>query len=120
MKRIDHAEASSSFIAAKDNEAFHDKRLWDLRLKRDRMRDEVPEWNELRELASAIKTHTLTHLADYLEQFDGELLLVSTIKRGLGLKSGNRFERRHRDDSRWMALQWRHAEGRRTLGRRQL
>ena len=70
MKRIDHAEAASSFIAAKDNETFHDKRLWDLRLKRDRMRDEVPEWNELRDLASAIKTHTLTHLADYLEQFE--------------------------------------------------
>ena len=70
MKRIDHAEASSSFIRAKDNEAFHDKRLWDLRQKRDRTRDEVAEWQELRELASAIKEHTLSRLADYLEEFE--------------------------------------------------
>lgn len=70
MKRIDHAEAASHFIAAKENEAFHDKRLWDLRQKRDRMRDEIPEWEELRSLASAIKEHTLTHLSDYLQQFE--------------------------------------------------
>ncbi len=69
-RRIDHAEASSYFIAEKENEAFHDKRLWDLRQKRDHQRDAVPEWNELRELASAIKEHTLTHLSDYLEQFE--------------------------------------------------
>ena len=31
MKRIDHAEASSKFIKAKDHIDFHDKRLWDLR-----------------------------------------------------------------------------------------
>ncbi len=36
MKKIHHAEASSYFIEAKDNEAFHDQRLWDLRQKRDR------------------------------------------------------------------------------------
>ena len=36
MKRVDHAEASSKFIEAKDHVDFHDKRLWDLRKKRDR------------------------------------------------------------------------------------
>ena len=30
----------------------------------------MPEWEELRSLASAIKEHTLTHLADYLEEFE--------------------------------------------------
>jgi L-lactate dehydrogenase complex protein LldF len=70
MKRIDHAEASSKFIDAKDHLDFHDKRLWDLRKKRDRERSELPEWEELRVLASAIKEHTLTHLADYLEEFE--------------------------------------------------
>jgi hypothetical protein len=39
MKRIDHAEASSKFIRAKDHIEFHDKRLWDLREKRDRASD---------------------------------------------------------------------------------
>ena len=68
--RIDHAEASSEFIAATDHLEFHDRRLWDLRGKRDRAVAEVPEWEQLRELASAIKEHTLTHLGDYLEQFE--------------------------------------------------
>jgi L-lactate dehydrogenase complex protein LldF len=70
MKRVDHAEASSRFISAKDHVAFHDRRLWDLRKKRDREAHAIPEWEELRSLASAIKEHTLANLADYLEQFE--------------------------------------------------
>jgi L-lactate dehydrogenase complex protein LldF len=70
MKRIDHAEAASEFIAAKEHQEFHDRRLWDLRLKRDREAHGIPEWEELRELASRIKEHTLSHLGDYLEQFE--------------------------------------------------
>src|SRR5215813_2271280 len=70
MKRIDHAEASSKFIKATDHMDFHDKRLWDLRKKRDRVSEALPEWEELRALASAIKEHTLTHLATYLEEFE--------------------------------------------------
>jgi L-lactate dehydrogenase complex protein LldF len=70
LKRIDHAEASSKFIEATDHLQFHDKRLWDLRQKRDREVEHLPEWEELRSLASAIKEHALTHLADYLEQFE--------------------------------------------------
>ena len=30
----------------------------------------MPEWEALRTLASAIKEHTLTHLGDYLEEFE--------------------------------------------------
>jgi L-lactate dehydrogenase complex protein LldF len=70
MKRLDHAEAASRFIADEAHEAFHDARLWDLRQKRDREAHAIPEWEELRRLASAIKEHTLTHLADYLEAFE--------------------------------------------------
>ena len=70
MKRVDHAEASSKFIEARDHADFHDKRLWDLRKKRDAESQDIPEWETLRTLASAIKEHTLTHLADYLEQFE--------------------------------------------------
>src|SRR5213596_3551101 len=70
MKRIDHAEASSKFIKATDHLDFHVKRLWDLRKKRDRVSEAMPEWETLRTLASAIKEHTLTHLGDYLEEFE--------------------------------------------------
>jgi L-lactate dehydrogenase complex protein LldF len=74
MKPIDHAEASSKFIEAKDHLEFHDRRLWDLRKKRDRETESLPEWQELRALASAIKEHTLTHLGDYLEQFEANAI----------------------------------------------
>ena len=37
---------------------------------RPRERSRFPEWEELRSLASAIKEHTLSHLADYLEEFE--------------------------------------------------
>jgi len=70
MKKIDHAEASSQFIKAKDHIEFHDRRLWDLRKKRDRESEAMPEWEALRSLASGIKEHTLSHLADYLLEFE--------------------------------------------------
>jgi L-lactate dehydrogenase complex protein LldF len=67
---IDQAEAAARFIAAPEHEKMHDERLWDLRQKRDREMHDMPEWEELRSLASAIKEHTLTHLDEYLEQFE--------------------------------------------------
>src|SRR4029077_13724409 len=51
-------------------EKMHDERLWDLRQKRDREMHGIAEWEELRTLASAIKEHTLTHLDEYLDQFE--------------------------------------------------
>jgi len=74
MTRLDHAEAASRFIASEKHEAFHDARLWDLRKKRDREAYAIPEWEQLRQLASDIKEHTLTHLADYLEEFERNAL----------------------------------------------
>jgi L-lactate dehydrogenase complex protein LldF len=68
--RIDHAEAAGRFIAAPEHLKFHDERLWDVRTKRDREMHGIPEWEELRRLASAIKEHTLSHLDTYLEQFE--------------------------------------------------
>src|SRR5215467_1878536 len=67
---IDQAEAAARFIAAPEHEKMHDERLWDLRQKRDREMHGIPEWEELRSLASAIKEHTLTNLDEYLEQFE--------------------------------------------------
>src|SRR5246127_661818 len=53
---------------------MHDARLWDLRQKRDREMHVITEWEVLRALASAIKEHTLTHLDEYLEQFEAQAL----------------------------------------------
>jgi len=67
---VDQVEAAGRFLAAPQHLKMHDQRLWDLREKRDREMHGVPEWEELRELASRIKEHTLTHLDDYLEEFE--------------------------------------------------
>jgi L-lactate dehydrogenase complex protein LldF len=67
---IDQAEAAARFIAAPEHEKMHDERLWDLRQKRDREMHGIPEWEELRSLASAIKEHTLAHLDEYLDEFE--------------------------------------------------
>ena len=69
-KPIDHAEAARRFLAAPAHSSFHDKRLWDLREKRDREARAIPEWEALREAASAIKEHALCDLARYLELFE--------------------------------------------------
>ena len=69
-RRVDHAEAAKRFIAAPEHLKFHDDRLWDMRKKRDAQAYAMPEWEELRGLASRIKEHTLTHLDTYLEQFE--------------------------------------------------
>src|SRR6202008_3002485 len=67
---IDQAEAAARFIAAPEHEKMHDERLWDLRQKRDREMRDIPEWEELRSLASAIKEHKLTHIDENLGQFE--------------------------------------------------
>ena len=67
---VDHAEAAERFLAAPDHLSFHDKRLWDLREKRDRESHGIAEWEQLRDLASAIKEHALTRLDEYLEEFE--------------------------------------------------
>ena len=41
-----------------------------MREKRDIQAHGLPEWEQLREAASQIKKHTVTHLADYLETFE--------------------------------------------------
>ncbi|MDR3100628.1 MAG: LUD domain-containing protein [Paraburkholderia sp.] len=68
-KRVEHAKLAGAFLARPEHVDFHDKRLWDMRTRRDAQAHAIAEWEALRELASAIKAHTLSHLADYLDQF---------------------------------------------------
>jgi L-lactate dehydrogenase complex protein LldF len=67
----DHAAAARDFLRDPQRAAWHDQTLWMVRQKRDRMAARVPEWEQLREAASRIKEHTLSKLADYLEEFAG-------------------------------------------------
>ncbi len=67
---IGHAERAARFAADEDRAHWHDQALWFVRLKRDRQAASVPEWEALRVTAAAVKMHTLSRLADYLEQFE--------------------------------------------------
>ncbi len=67
---MNHPKAATAFAADKERMAWHDKALWFVRQKRDRMVKTVPEWEALRVQASGIKAHTLSHLASYLEEFE--------------------------------------------------
>jgi L-lactate dehydrogenase complex protein LldF len=67
--KVDHASAAEAFLAKPDHVTLHDKRLWDLRMKRDAQAASIDEWETLRTLASQIKEHTLAHLSSYLDQF---------------------------------------------------
>jgi hypothetical protein len=51
----------------------HDQTFWSVRSKHDIVDEQLPEWEDLRDHASDIKRHTITHLADYLEQFSCQL-----------------------------------------------
>ena len=76
---IDQVEASVRFIAASEHEKAHDERLWDMRLRRDSAAHALPEWEDMRALASAIKEHTLSHLDHYLLQFERAALANGAI-----------------------------------------
>ncbi|MBQ7195257.1 MAG: lactate utilization protein [Bacteroidales bacterium] len=68
MKQL-HKDKAREFLRNKDYARWHDETFWSVRSKRDAMASSLPEWETLREKASAIKRHTLTHLDEYLEQF---------------------------------------------------
>lgn len=62
-----HSKAAAKFIADAERTAWHDKALYAVREKRDKMARTVPEWEDLRRMSSEIKRHTLSHLGHYLE-----------------------------------------------------
>ena len=65
-----HPELSEKFNADEDRVNWHDETLWWVRAKRDKAVWQVPEWEQLRELASQIKDNVLGNLHDYLLQFE--------------------------------------------------
>jgi L-lactate dehydrogenase complex protein LldF len=67
---VDQAKNAETFLADTVHEERLDKLLWTLRMRRDAAARQVPEWEELRTLASEIKEHTLSNLSQYLSQFE--------------------------------------------------
>ena len=69
----DHSKKAAIFNENHDNTTWHDQTVWSLRMKHDAAAHQLPEWEDLRQHASDIKRHTLSHLVDYLEQFTSQL-----------------------------------------------
>jgi L-lactate dehydrogenase complex protein LldF len=67
---MSHAARASAFVADAERAHWHDRALWLVREKRDRATRSVPDWEELRSEAAAIKRHALSRLADLLEEFE--------------------------------------------------
>lgn len=72
LPAIDHPAAAARFNEDEARTDWHDRALWFVRTKRDRAAHAVPEWEALREQASRIKEHTLSHLDDYLTAFEAK------------------------------------------------
>ena len=67
---MSHPKAAELFISDKERARWHDKSLWFIRQKRDKMAATVPEWEELRNTASQIKAHMLSKMDEYLLEFE--------------------------------------------------
>jgi len=70
MKGKDHAALADEFNKDEPRVNWHDETLWWVRQKRDKAAHKVPEWEELREMASRIKDNVLSNLSEYLQQFE--------------------------------------------------
>jgi L-lactate dehydrogenase complex protein LldF len=66
----EHADNATAFVSNDARAHWHDQSLWFVRSKRDKAASTLPEWEELRQRASGIKMHTMSRLADYLEEFE--------------------------------------------------
>ena len=64
-----HSKKAKQFLKDGTYAKWHDATFWAVRTKRDNMAQGLDEWEQLREKASAIKRHTISHLDEYLDQF---------------------------------------------------
>lgn len=66
----DHASRAEKFNRDEARVDWHDKTLWFVREKRDKAAKQLHEWEQLRERASQIKSDVLSHLHQYLLEFE--------------------------------------------------
>lgn len=67
---MSHPAKASEFLQDAAKAKWHDETLWFVRDKRDTISKTIPEWEQLRELASQIKDNVLANLDHYLVEFE--------------------------------------------------
>ncbi len=70
MRQVNQVKLGEAFIKDTAHRESHDRCLWAARMRRDNVTSAIPEWEEMRTLASDIKRHTLSRLDEYLEEFE--------------------------------------------------
>lgn len=65
-----HATQAAQFLKNQKQAQWHDETLWLVRQKRDKMAQSVPEWEDLRNMASELKMYSNSHLEELLLQFE--------------------------------------------------
>ncbi|KAB7887730.1 lactate utilization protein B [Poseidonibacter ostreae] len=65
-----HPQNAKEFVADDERMHWHDQALWFVREKRDIASKTIPEWEQLREFANRIKSHTMANLDTYLLEFE--------------------------------------------------
>lgn len=69
-RQVNQVKLGNKFLHDAAHRESHDRCLWAARERRDVKTHSIPRWEEMRILASQVKMHTLTHLDEYLEQFE--------------------------------------------------
>jgi L-lactate dehydrogenase complex protein LldF len=67
---MSHPTKAAEFLDDPAKAKWHDETLWFVRDKRDISSKTIPEWEQLRDLASGIKDNVLANLDSYLEKFE--------------------------------------------------
>ena len=80
MKSTSAAFESNAVEALLDPDLQASLNKMGFRAARQRVVDEVPEWEAIRAAAREIKEHTLAHLDYYLEQFESKVVDQSINK----------------------------------------
>ncbi|MDQ3289681.1 MAG: LutB/LldF family L-lactate oxidation iron-sulfur protein [Bacteroidota bacterium] len=70
----EHPILADKFNQDEERVNWHDETLWWVRAKRDKAAHTLPEWEDLRNLASQIKHNVLSNLSEYLIQFEENAL----------------------------------------------
>ena len=65
-----HSINAAKFVANDERMHWHDQALWFVKEKRDNASKSIPEWENVREYASCIKSHTMANLDKYLLEFE--------------------------------------------------
>ena len=58
MKQVNQVKNGAKFLADTAHWKSHDKCLWAARMRRDAVAEHIPEWEEMRDMASQIKRHS--------------------------------------------------------------